>query len=664
MNNEGFLRIDRLLSLLGLAVSPVMLLLFEGGAASPYRYWALIALAAAALIAEAGHIADRAGLEYSFPRFSAPLIFLAAFSALSLLWSSDKGQTALKLAEVFMYLLAFWAASRAVPKARRSVLFIFLTLSAAILGWFLINYATAANPEDLNPFLPFQQSGSFMAFAVVLLSVSLGVLLTVVVDGAVLSQRASAQTRAAVAFISILAGAVASCALLLSASQTYLLIGVAAILIVALTRIRRGLAASAAVIAAVLGLGLLASWLLTLPMKGASVTFLPAFAKDARGLADELGYLSYHWISALKLGIKAPFWGFGPGSFKDAVSLVFTPTGFKPGVDAQSFALQLFAELGLPGIIAFLGFAAAALVSLIRTSREDDVDSLMVLAPFMVLILVMFVGGSHGAPLINLLLFIIGGFASSSDPISFGLTGRRRSLPFVVIPLAAAASVLIGIVAIRYEPLKEEAEHHRAHEEYEEAAGELEKAIALMPLDAQLFIDMADTEAVLAMRGASGRSLEEALDYAKRATILAKYDPSAYEIRGAIRRAISLDSPWLDDYKLAAKFSGAAVVHDLQITEWGLLNGRADVAAEYVEIAKGKLPALKDGAAMTVDGIQDLTDIIRILAADYAVAVKTGDEQRRAQAAEALIEVEGEYSAAHEFVHQIIAAYGVEDSIH
>ena len=664
MDNEGFIRVDRLLSMLGLAVSPVMLLLFEGGAASPYKYYALIALAAAAVIAEAGHIADRAGLEYSFPRFASPLIFLAAFSCLSMIWSADKGQTTLKLAEILMYLLGFWAASRAVPKARRSVIFIFLTLSAVILGWFLMNYATAANPEDLNPFLPFQGSGSFMAFAVVLLSVSLGVLLTVVVDKAVLSQRAAAQTRVAVAFISILAMVVATCALLLSASQTYLLIGATAVLIVILTRIRRGFAASITITAVMLGLGFLASWLLTLPMKGAAVSFLPAFAKDARGLADELGFLSYHWISALKLGIKAPFWGFGAGSFKDAVSLVFTPASFKPGIDAQSFVMQLFAELGLPGVAAFLGFAATGVVSLIRSCREDDADSLMVLSPFLVLILVMFVGGTHGAPLIALMLFILGGFASASNPTFFGLSGRRRALPFIVIVVVAAASVFLGVVAMKYEPLKEEAEHHRAHEEYAEAAGELERAIAWMPLDARLLIDMADTEAVLAMRGTTGHSLEEALEYAKRATTLSKYNPSAYEIRGAIRRVISLDSPWLDDYRLAAKYSGASVVHDLQITEWGLLNGRADIASEYVEIAKGKIPALEDGAAMTVDGIQDLTDIIRIRAADYAVAVKTGDELRKSQAVEALLQVEERYSAAHEFVHQILAAYGVGDDIH
>jgi hypothetical protein len=440
--------------------------------------------------------------------------------------------------------------------------------------------------------------------------------------------------------------------------------GAAAVAIVILTRIRRGLAASAAVTAVVLGLGLLASWFLTLPMKGAAVSFLPAFAKDARGLADELSFLSYHWISALKLGIKAPFWGFGLGSFKEAASLVFTPASFKPGVDAQSFVLQLFAELGLPGVVAFLGFAATSVVSLIRSCREDDIDSLMVLSPLLVLILVMFVGGTHEAPLIALMLFVLGGFASASDPIFSGLAGRRRALPFIAVTVIVAVSVLLGVVAIKYEPLKEEAEHHRAHEEYTEAAGELEKAISWMPFDAQLFIDLADTEAVLAMRGSSGRSLEEALDYAKRATALSKYNPSAYEIRGAIRRAISLDSPWLDDYKLAAKYSGAAVVHDLQITEWGLLNGRADIASEYVDIAKAKLPALREGAAMTVDGIQDLTDIIRIRAADFAVAVKLGDEQRKAAAREALLAVEEEYSAAHEFVHQILAAYGIEENIH
>lgn len=664
MNNEGFLRIDRLLALLGIAVPPVFLLLFEGGSAQPFLSYALFAAAAAAVIAEAGFMADRAGLEYALPRFSRPLLLFAGLSVISVLWGSDKGAGAIKLNEVLLYLLAFWAASRAVAKARKSALFIFLTLSTAILGWFIASYAASENPADLNPFLPFAGSGAFMAFSIALLAISLAVLLAVLVDGMALSESASLQVKAVVAAVSIAGGIVSSAAILISASQAYLALTAVAVLIVFLLRIRRKPAASLILMVVLLGLGLLASWLLTLPMKGEAVTFLPAFAKDARGLASDLEYLSYHWMAAIRLGLKSPLWGFGSGSFKDALSLVYVPAGFKPGADAQSFVLQLFAEMGLLGLTAFLAFAASAAVSMFRRLRYEDSDAPLVMPSFAVLLMLLFVGGVQEAPLITLIFFLLGGFAAADRPLPCGRKGWGRKVPAAVLGLVVAFAVLIAAATSVYFPIKEEGEHMRAHGEHEEALAELKRAAAWMPFDSGLYIDMADSEAQLAIKGLPSHSLEKALDYAKRAITLSRFNPAAYEIRGAIRRAITLDGPWLDDYKLASKYSGASVAHDLQIAEWGLLNGKTELASQYVGLALPKVPALMADAAMTVEGIQDLTNIVRIYAASYAAAYKGGDPQKTEAALDALREFEARYPSIHEFVHQIIHAYDVEDALH
>ena len=99
--------------------------------------------------------------------------------------------------------------------------------------------------------------------------------------------------------------------------------------------------------------------------------FLPALEGTVEGFVKELEYRAYHWVIALKLGAQRFVGGFGLGTFKEALPLAYVPADFRPGPNAQSFALQLFAELGMLGFASFLALAASVAVSLARRGEAQ-----------------------------------------------------------------------------------------------------------------------------------------------------------------------------------------------------------------------------------------------------------------------------------------------------
>ena len=216
MDYEGIVRLDRILVMAGVAFAAVLLLLFQGGAAREMFLPICIAVSVLALVAETGHRYDRKGRTYAMPYFSVPAFMLVILAAASTFWSIDIGRSMAELPKYFLYFLSFWILSRMVDKQRRAAYFIFLLVAGAMMAYSLYEYAFLTGSGTAGPTFPFASPEPFVAFALVLLSMSLGMLMSVWLDGAVLSEEAAGATHIAVLVVSAATALLSSAALLLS----------------------------------------------------------------------------------------------------------------------------------------------------------------------------------------------------------------------------------------------------------------------------------------------------------------------------------------------------------------------------------------------------------------------------------------------------------------
>jgi len=604
------------------------------------------------------------------PYFSVPAFMLVILAAASTFWSIDIGRSMAELPKYFLYFLSFWILSRMVDKQRRAAYFIFLLVAGAMMAYSLYEYAFLTGSGTAGPTFPFASPEPFVAFALVLFSMSLGMLMSVWLDGAVLSEEAAGATHIAVLVVSAATALLSSAALLLSSSAMTLLLGTLILVAIVLVRGRKEWLRSAALVFGVMLIGLLFSWLLSSygSSEARTVPFLPALEGTVEGFVKELEYRAYHWVIALKLGAQRFVGGFGLGTFKEALPLAYVPADFRPGPNAQSFAMQLFAELGILGFASFLALAASVAVSLARRVKRNDKDALALAVPFVAVLISLFIGGGYEAPVLAMLFFMFSGMASAERHAAAdvkGRKGRMRLIPTAALLAVIAGSIVLCSFSMAALTAKQEAEHYMDHGEYVEAVVAIDKALDLNSYDKDLYMAWARAEMALANDGVEGHSLDAALRYAEIAVDLSPYSPEALAIRGSLIKAMVDDDSWLEDFKQASAFAADDVSASLTVADEGLRTGDLGLAGEYIDIARLNEPLLSTGADVTtLEGISDLSNLIKVEVLAYVHAVKSGDTDEAEIILEDLKLLEEEYPDIHGFIHELIERYGVEDPLH
>lgn len=85
-----------------------------------------------------------------------------------------------------------------------------------------------------------------------------------------------------------------------------------------------------------------------------------------------------HWQAGLEMGLDHPVVGVGPGNYEEAYPSYFIEPWAEPLGHAHNYYVNIFAEMGVVGLAAFLAFIAAIFVRIIqgirRVGRGDDIS--------------------------------------------------------------------------------------------------------------------------------------------------------------------------------------------------------------------------------------------------------------------------------------------------
>jgi tetratricopeptide (TPR) repeat protein len=275
--------------------------------------------------------------------------------------------------------------------------------------------------------------------------------------------------------------------------------------------------------------------------KGMPVELCPTASKSQAGESEE--FRKQTWRATFYMGLKRPILGWGAGSF---------PTAYAPHAiadftrHAHSTYFQLFAELGFPGALAWIGLLACAVVPLLKAPRE------WYWAPG--------VGAALGAsavhgvfdslyyvPAIALTTSVLIGIAlrpsgelaarmdAGAQPAPRSGRGARppgagpiRRLPRTALLGIAGSGLLLCVVLAWGRTLLAEGVGLRQDRQYAEAASRLATAQILLPWDHEVADAQRETFLYLG-------KIEEAVTAAQRAINLAPERPPAYYFLGRIR---------------------------------------------------------------------------------------------------------------------------------
>lgn len=304
-------------------------------------------------------------------------------------------------------------------------------------------------------------------------------------------------------------------ALLMTGSKGGLLAAVPVVIVLAITLPEPGTAAARQMrwlAGAILVLGALVA-LAVPPLR---VRLLAAFTTESHSAA----FRYFTWRGTLSMIGARPLLGFGPGSFQYAYPH-FAQAGFTR-MAHQSF-LQIAAEMGIVSLAAILvGFMAmlGTLVKRLRTIASADRPLLAAataaLAGFLVHNLVDY---SWYSPAVALTMWALVGLALSARPTRHAVDSGRLALVSRLLLLIVLVVALSGAVAgVVGQNLAARASALAKRGLYIGATRQIQRALSFDPLDAELWEDLANYQAVqapLVGRGALVEALGARLHVAK-----------------------------------------------------------------------------------------------------------------------------------------------------
>lgn len=665
MMEEGIITPFRLASVVLVSAGALLLTLFEGGTVQYFLQPAVMAVALAALAAEAGCRKDGVRKAEKMPEASALLLALVFLAVASFAWSADKGATMAAAPEYLMYAAAFWAVSRMVPKARQASLFMILILSSAMLGFSLFGWAFSEQGTAGPPRFPFAASDGFAALALIVSAFSTGMLLEIAVRGSGHGEGAGRYVLSTLFALSAASAVVSWSSLMMSGSPFSFLSAVFVAVLLFFMQEKEDRGKAAAVIFSSLAVALAVALFLAgtgdireSRMEGAFI-----FPRFGERLAEELSYRARQWTLAIRLGLKSPVFGFGAGTFKDAMPLVYSPGPRPASGDPMGLLTSSFAELGLAGLALAAGFAGtvAALASRGPLSGKRMTPAL--LGPLMAATVGVITGSM--IPSIMLLYSILAGCVSAEASKGYEGSGRRHGrIPAVAVVILTVLAVAASSWYVAVLPVKEEVLHHLEHagaeggDTLEDALVDLKRAHSLDPLDKELFYEMARTEFM-------SESLKDAPDYEpaleKTGDLIALYPHyrEAYELRGTIEKAMGL--PWADDLKEAALYSAGNIGPHIALISKGLNEKDYKLAKEYAEKALAERDQLLYRAkAADLEGVVALSYLVDLEARAYVLYARLGDEAAAAAEAGRLRDLYGLNTAVEGHVRAVLERYGAK----
>lgn len=665
MENEGILTPFKLAAITAVSAGAIFLTLFEGGTVLYFLQPVAIAISLAALAGEVAYRKDIGRKAAKMPEASTLILALALLAAASFTWSADKGATLTAVPAYLMYATAFWAASRMVPKARQATLFMIFLLSAGMLGYSLFAWAFADAQAPGPPSFPFAAADGFAALALVLSAFSLGLLFEMVIRGEGQGEGAVRMVKGFLFVVSAASAVVSWAALMVSGSPLAFCAAVLTAVLLSMLQGKESRLKALAVAVCFVAVAVALAWFLTgtgsisaSGGEGASI-----FSRFGPRLAKELYDRAYQWTLALRLGLRSPLLGFGAGTFKDAMPLVYRP-GLRPAsADPMGLLVGSFAELGIAGFVLTAGLTGAIMTLAARKATSGRRLTPALLGPVIASTLSVLTGPS--IPSVWLLYFIIAGCVSAEA--SKGKAGDRTGhgrLFAAAIVVVAVLSFAISAWSMAALPVKEEVLHHLGHagaegsdETYEDALVNLGRARSLDPFDKELLYEQARIEFV-------SESSEDVPDCApamqKVADLNARfpYYWEAYVLGGMMKKAQGL--PWTNDIEQAALYSAGSIEPHLMLIGEGLNEGDIKLAEKYVGKALEERDQLLYRAQFAnVEGVVALSYLVELEAKAYVLYMKLGDEDAATLEAGRMKGLYELNTAVEEHVRTVLGRYGM-----
>jgi O-antigen ligase len=338
-------------------------------------------------------------------------------------------------------------------------------------------------------------------------------------------------------------------------------------------------------------------------------------SESARGLAKDayytgvrltgldLGDTSFRpilWRKTLELSAEHPFGGVGAGNFPVVFPRFEHQKVAKP--HAHNDALQVLAELGVPGLLLFLGLLATTALSLWGALRGGDRVRFGVAAGLLGLLLVLVVGGLFEVPFAlgatALTYAFVIGLCGVLQPTSWAPLPPRRAIVAVI-----CGALLTGLAAWRLPASYWMARAHAAAE-----AGRLDEAVAACDSAARLRTGAYNPEQLAGQLELQRGRPEAALEHARRALELAPWSSELLVDEGKALFALGrfAEAARTQEQALALTQVSEEAFLNLQIARF--YSGEERLALDQLESQVRRQPDI------SLDFLQRLAELARIRA--------------------------------------------------